>query len=337
MKKIYDFGFGDTRGLREMTLRRFFDFGFESTQVDWNLHGGYASHQGNPELVTQTRKLISDLTGKNYKHVLITAGATNALNAYLYAKRDDNTQYAFTNEMYYGMYPQIITNQGYYHSIIGKEGNPHSEDVTILDSPTNPKGEIIPNLMAQDNGRNIVWDAAYYSPTYYGTWNGTRLSIPKVFPAHEAMVGSFSKLTSINGIRIGWLATDDSYIVGRAYDYIHGDACSVNGVGQELVARFLKTVDMDEFYKAGNSLISDNKQEISRLCYLLGHEAIPEHGMFAFAPTDTKMKDLFSSAGVVFSNGHDMGASFDSVRINLANTREETREMVQAILKADGK
>ena len=132
--KRFDFGFGDTRGLREMTLKRFFSFDLQSSVIDWDKHGGYAPHAGNPDLLIETRKLIKSLTGKDYLHVLITAGATNGLNAYLYAKRQQSNgevNYVYTNKLYYRMYPQIIKNQNMIHIKQSPDYKAEDEDIIL--------------------------------------------------------------------------------------------------------------------------------------------------------------------------------------------------------------
>lgn len=329
----YFFDWGDTRGLREITLSRFFDFGKESAKIDWQKDGGYPAHEGNPELIVETKKLIKSLTGLDYKHVLITAGATNALNSYLYARKnmtDNEALWVRTHDLYYRMYPQIIRNQDAFH-IKSKELKPTQEDVWIVDSPTNPKGQIITGLpKGKTSEEGVVWDSAYFSPTYYK-------SKVMVYPKHEAMVGSFSKFTAVNGIRTGYLATNNDVIYSFAYDYLVGDACGVNAIGQILLAKFLQTVDLEAFYKAGNLMLEDNRNEMSKLSYLLDSGAIPNDGMFAFSQTDAGVLRLLQKASVKVSDGKDLGADYLSIRINLSNSREETAKMVKAVLKADGR
>jgi aspartate/methionine/tyrosine aminotransferase len=328
----YFFSWGDTKGLRKMTLDKFFNFALQSSVIDWDLHGGYAPHEGKPELLLETHKLIKTLTGREYKHVLITAGATNALNAYLYAKKTTSPTIddlcVFTNKLYYRMYPQIIENQNMIHLKHDTHQFDHSTDLAIIDSPSNPEGKLNKTAVAQ----GVVWDAAYHSPTYLKD-----SSFLKTFPEHEAMVGSYSKFSSINGIRVGWLATNDPVLYSLALDYVKGDACTVNSIGQELISKFLKTVDLEAFWKAGKNLLDDNRTEVQKLQYMFEPDFIPDHGMFAFSKADGKIANILQEACVEFSSGFDLGDSEFSYRINLANTREETRDMVKAILKVDGK
>lgn len=329
----FDFSWGDTRGLREITLSRFFDFGKESAKIDWQKDGGYPTHEGNAELIAETKKLIKSLTGLDYKHILITAGATNALNSYLYARKnmtDNEALWVRTHDLYYRMYPQIIRNQDAFH-IKSKELKPTQDDVWIVDSPTNPKGQIITGLPpGKTSEEGVVWDAAYHSPTYYK-------SKVMTYPKHEVMVGSFSKFTSINGIRVGYLATNSDIIYDLAYKYITGDACGVNAIGQILITKFLQNVDLEAFYRAGYLMLEDNRNELSKLSYLFDTNAIPNDGMFAFSQTDAGVLRLLQKASVKVSDGKDLGADYLSIRINLANSREKTSDMVKAVLKADGK
>jgi aspartate/methionine/tyrosine aminotransferase len=182
----------------------------------------------------------------------------------------------------------------------------------------------------------VVWDAAYHSPTYCGIEKGGKLVCPEIVPVHAAMVGSLNKLTDINGLRVGWLATDSCCIYDSAKYYVESDLCEVSGPSQEYATRILQRFDLHAFYCESKRLLDNNREELQRLSYMFGGQPIFPYGMFSLFEVDDGIRSLFRRASVKFKDGDEIGdKERDSVRINLANSNEATRVMVEAILKAD--
>lgn len=250
------------------------------------------------------------------------------MNAYIYAEKDGHTSLA-TRRLYFPFYPGIAEINGLIHNA-GDIGNIKSS-IQILDSPSNPEGIVDGN----DYGR-VVWDAAYYSPTFGVSISGSR-TLTTSIPPHIAMAGSMSKMTGINGIRIGWLATNDENLYLKAARFVTYDICGVSGLSQHLAVQILKKVDLDSFWKRSKLVLDDNRTEIQKLAYLFGDQEIPKMGMFALFEIDNKLKRLFEKASVFFISGKICGDDRDSVRINLAQTNLATKAMVKAVLKADKK
>jgi aspartate/methionine/tyrosine aminotransferase len=323
----YDFSWGDTRGIREVMMKH--AAFLQVSNMPWETFG-YPPHDGTPQLKSEISSLIGNLTKHNYKYVLITGGATHALNAFVAAMRSSTTRFMYTNKLYFSRYPGIAANLGLQHVRTDKI-NPRTGDVGLIDSPSNPLGR----LTAEGNNENVVWDAAYYSPTYCGL--DTPLRCYPIIPKHVAMAGSLSKLTGINGLRIGWLATDDVSIYEKALSYITSNLCGVSQPSQYAAHQILTKVDMQSFFKTSKALIDNNKTEMSRLDYLFGYQEMPRHGMFNLWETDDKLKNLLEKASVLVMPGSQCGDTRESVRFNLANPNAMTRDMINAVLKADGK
>jgi aspartate/methionine/tyrosine aminotransferase len=149
------------------------------------------------------------------------------------------------------------------------------------------------------------------------------------------MVGSYNKLTGINGLRVGWLATNDLNLYSKAYEYVTHDLCGATASGQWAVQKILKEVDLKQFYKESVFMLDDNKTELQRLDKIFSNQPIPKIGMFALWESDVRINSLLDRAGVKFMDGSSVGASPSSWRINLANTPSQTRDMVKDILALD--
>jgi aspartate/methionine/tyrosine aminotransferase len=329
MEYKHDFGFGDTRGIREIMLKHapFLSLGL----MPWE-NFGYPAHDGNPLLKAEISKLIKNLTGKSYTYVLVTVGAMHAINAAIAAIRTPKTKFLYTNKLYFGRYPGLAVNSGLIHIKTDKMG-PMNGDIGIIDSPSNPEGI----LSSHGNGDNIIWDAAYYSPTYCGIGNRDNLKCYPVIPKHVVMAGSLNKLTGVNGLRIGWLATNDQNIYEKALGYVTSNVLGISQPSQWAALQILTKVNMSAFYAESKALVDSNKTELQRLDYLFGYQPIPRCGMFALFEVDEKLRKLLEKASVLTMPGSQCGDDRDSVRFNLGNSNKDTKAMVDAILKADGK
>jgi aspartate/methionine/tyrosine aminotransferase len=299
--------------------------------MPWEIFG-YPPHEGMPQLREEISKLVKNLTGDKYEYILVTGGATHALNTAIAAMKTQSTKYMYTHKLYFSRYPGIATNLGLEHIRTDKM-NPRLGDIGIIDSPSNPEGKLHPI----GDPVSIIWDAAYYSPTYCGIRDKEKLKCYPIIPKHIAMAGSLSKLTGINGLRIGWLATNDYFLYQKALSYVTSNLCGVSYPSQYAAWQLLSRVNMPEFYAESKALIDSNKTEMQRLDYLFGYQLIPRCGMFVLFETDQKLKNLLEKASVLVMAGSQCGDVRDSVRFNLANPNQMTKEMVNAVLKADGK
>ena len=103
------------------------------------------------------------------------------------------------------------------------------------------------------------------------------------------------------------------------------------------MANAILNLDLQPFYVNSKRVLDGNREQLLRLGYLFGHQAIPANGMFALMEVDDRLKKLFIKANVKFKDGSEVGDDRNSVRINLGKTNTETRNMINAIRKADGK
>lgn len=328
----HDFSWGDTRGIRAIMVdiaRPVLDL-----NQPWEKFG-YPNHEGTEELLVEVRKLIRNLTGKDYKYVLITNGATNALSAYIYATKTEHTNVVYTHKLHFAFYPGIVKIHSLHHEKRDLV-TPGLHDLAIIDSPSNPMGMVYGLADHGVHRKGVVWDAAYYSPTYCGIEVDGHLKIMGVVPDHDAMAGSLNKLTGINGLRVGWLATDRVEIYHKALDFIKYDSCGVSYISQHISTEILKKVDMEKFYLKSKQMLDNNREEMQKLHYIFRQE-IPSMGMYAYYEVDDKIKGLLDRAGVKTMHGSEIGDTRDAIRFSLANSNAATKAMVKDILKADKK
>lgn len=331
----HDFAWGDTRGIRQVMVGELKRIGLHATPQDLSQFG-YPPHEGDAALISEIRNLIKDLTGLSYDHVLVVGGATHGLNAYIYAAKEAHGGITklMTRNLYFPFYPQIAKAHDLEHVSTNAEPNVSTKlsSLAIVDSPSNPRGVM---SVARAFGGRVVWDAAYHSPTYCGVEKSGSLVCPDAHPAHEAMVGSLNKLTGINGLRVGWLATNSFSLYSKALYYVEATLCGVSGPGQDYATTILERVDMQFFYRQSKRLLDNNREELGRLSYLFGGQPIFQNGMFALFEVDEGIKNLLKKASVSVKSGKEIGDDRDSIRINLANSNEATRAMVDAVVRAD--
>lgn len=324
MKNILKFGWGDTRGIREVLLSTY-DFNFKNIPLD---SFGYPPYEGDPNLIGLIRDLTKDLTGKTFNRIAITNGCTQAVGLALDAIKTPFTNEVETRDLYYPRYPDIIKRSGMLH-VRPKENLNISQAISLIDSPSNPEGSI---SGPKNLHKHSVWDGAYHSPTYGLKLRGMSLVDADIY------CGSMSKLSGMNGLRLGWVATDSDDHYTKIVNSLKVQTCGVSWPSQWLSSEILSNKELLEvFFTKSRALVEDNKNEVLKLRKIFGTDLVSDYGMFAFTESDEKIKNLFRSALVEFTDGSDCGADFDSMRLNLGNTRKDVVEMVKRILKEDKK
>jgi aspartate/methionine/tyrosine aminotransferase len=287
---------------------------------------GYPPYEGDPELVEMVRELTKRFTGKNFKHITITAGCTNAVMASIYALSNNRTECVGTRDLCYLRYPHMVNMAGLLPTDLQVLS---PDDIALVDSPSNPLGEV---LYHGGGTTKVIWDGAYHSPLY-----GVPEAINSV-PEASIFCGSLSKLTSLNGLRLGWTATNYKELHDSVVRYNRFQLCGVSVPSQEIAKEILKDQGRFDLYMViGRGMIDRNREIVSKLGSLLGNQTVPDKGMFALFEVDDKAEELFKRANVQFTDGRECGARFQSVRVSLGNSVKDTQDMLGRILKADGR
>lgn len=325
MVNTWDFSWGEPFCVRE-ALKHYYKKNFYQ-KVDIESMG-YSLDGGHSKLIELTRQFIKESTGIDYKYIIITTGATGAINTVLRClAASENKNKCFTHQYYFPYYPHILKKNNYIH----EKGlyRDHEEQLSkvntigLVDSPSNPLGDL---LLYTDNYNNIIWDSVYHNLVFINT-------IP-IIPDHRVNCGSYSKVFGLTGVRIGWIATNNENDFNMfKQDNLH-ENCGISCVSQDFLIDVLENTDLYNFMKSSKYRINNNREMFDRICYLFDGQAVPENGMFYAAwasPYTVRMLDKLEIKSVEIDKlGNDK-----YLRFNLAQTNDLTKKAIRYIIKED--
>ena len=289
---------------------------------------GYSPDEGDKELVELTRAYLKETTGINYRYIMMTHGTTGAINVVLRTlAREEGRNICYTHKYHFPYYPHMIKKNGYKHATglyrDHKEQLKYSNTVGLVDSPSNPEGNL---LLYSDVGNNIIWDSVYYNPVFIN-------SIP-VKPDHRVNCGSYSKVFGLTGARVGWIATNNENDYNNfMYEHLYENS-TMSFVSQELIKDVLKRTDLDNFMRSAKYRINNNREMFERIEYLFDGQIVPENGMFYVAWTTPHTQNLLEKIGIKCIELDQEGKD-KYLRFNLAQTNEITKKAVKYLLKED--
>lgn len=323
MKAKFDLSFGNSVCVRQ-AFSEVVGCGYQFTN-EYIMSMDYPVHTGDPRVVEITRKVIERQVGRDYKHVFITNGATGADVIALRAYRQQGYIFCRTREApYYARFPGMIEAAGMEHM-----QSEFANSVLLIDLPTNPTGTFLSGIKFHKGP--IILDAVYYNNVYCG-------KNPRPGYGHNVLTGSYSKLLGINGIRLGWIATDDDLLADRITKLIIAEYCGLSVPGTTLLKTYLgPDFDWDSFESKSKTYLDFNREEISKLEKYFGGEPVPKLGMFYYAPMDKACKKLMEKAGIIWTKGSLMGTDDNFGRLNVGQDINLTKEAVKNILKIDKK
>jgi aspartate/methionine/tyrosine aminotransferase len=288
---------------------------------------GYPKHEGNEELIEITRKVIERQTGNNYKHILLTNGATGGVTIALRTYRQMGKDAVFTRTPpYFAIYPAMIEAAGFTKHVTEGGFRPQGDNpVAVIDSPSNPQGLFLHGRVFSDP---VIWDAVYHSRVY-----AEPISLEHT--GHDVMVGSYSKLLGINGIRVGWIAMDDEWLYNRMAKLVTAEYCGLSHPSSYILLELLNKFYWDQFEMNARYKLNYNREEWSKLeKYFEGHPVSPV-GMFYYANMDKSCKKLMEKAGILYMSGTSLGTDDNHGRFNLGQDNKLIKNAVKSILKAD--
>lgn len=282
----------------------------------------YAPDLGIDKLREATKDIVTETTGLKYKHLLITAGATQALNSIMRFERKNDVETVLMNQYGYPFYTDMVVNSGLRRQSIAeglKAASTYFKEhsMVILDSPSNPMGH--QNLASHPN---LYWDAVYHSKIY----NANMAAVP----THKAIIGSYSKLLGLSGARIGWIATDDYDLFMKLSDVVLKDTATVSVPSQNLLLSVLNQLNLEWFLNVGRKSLDSNREELSRINHLFDGQEVPEVGMFYCVDAHPKAVSTLNKASVKFTQLDEQ-----KIRISLGQRNMLTLKAVEAILKED--
>lgn len=317
-----DLGWGNSVAVREAFINTY--HGNPMVVAREELMGfDYPTHEGDPELVEITRDVILRQTGQSYKHVFMVNGATGGVVIALRAYVQKGYRNCITRPApYYVRYPRMIQASGIRHA------DPFYQDpkesVILLDLPSNPLG-----LMTEINRPVMptIIDGVYLNKVY----------APAIYqmPVHDVMIGSYSKLLGINGIRVGWLATNDDLLAERMKELVASEYCGLSQASTDILKHTLQGFEWDLFEALARFKLDCNRMDFSKLEKFFDGTPVPSVGMFYYGPMDRKAQEIFQKANVNWTPGSALGTDDGFARFNIGASNEQINKAVKAILKAD--
>lgn len=329
MIKKYDLSWGDTACVRQA-----FTSVYDGQELVFDRQKmnkmGYTPHYGDEKLLQHTKEIIERQIGKKYKHIILTNGATGAITITLRAYAQKGFDTVVTNKPpFFPLYPKIFQAAGLKHDILSDTVENRHDVVCLIDSPSNPLGLIAQGIHKVPYiSTPVVLDAVYSNNVYSP-------GIVDVLMHHDVMVGSYSKLLGLNGIRVGWIATDDSLLYERLKALVDGEYAGLSGPSMDLLLQVLGCFSWDMFEKEAQKLLNYNREEWAKLERFFDGLQVNSIGMFFYGKMDTSVKKLMEKSGIEWLSGsvcHDNDAYG---RFNLGQDCTILKEAVKSILKND--
>jgi aspartate/methionine/tyrosine aminotransferase len=327
----FDLGWGESVAVRKAFVEASGNFFIPFNNKDI-VEMGYTPHEGDPAMIEATRKVIERQTGIRYDYIVLTHGATGGLHVALNAlKQQVRYESVVTAPApFFRMYPSIIKSAGFEHEEEVNFSKIDRSAVILVDSPSNPIGNLWTGDlgMVRTDNKMVVWDSVYHTGSY----------LPKIHlppPNHVLNVGSFSKMTGINGIRVGWVATNNGSLYERLKECVATEYCGLSSAQNRIILDLVKHCDWDAFEQGARRKLDGNREEWSKLEKYFGDTTVYPIGMFYYSRADQSCKDLLDRAGITYFPGSKLYHNDDFIRINLGQDVELVRDAVKAILAED--
>jgi len=299
---VFDLGWGNSVAVREAFLNTYHGNPMVLAREELGKFD-YPSHEGDPELVEITKKVILRQTGQKYEHVFLVNGATGGVIIALRAMKMRGAEICITRKPpFYVKYPVIIKTAGLEQVY---QDDKNRDGVTLIDYPSNPLG-LTTDFGASDIPKII--DGVYLNNIYMP------LTLP--VPHHDVMVGSYSKLTGMNGIRVGWLATNDASLAWRFGELVTAEYCGLDTASTNILKHTMQGLNWDQFETSARFKLDCNREEWTQLERFFDGKAVNPVGMFYYGSMDAKAQEIFKKAGVAWTKGSDLGTDDSFGRFN---------------------
>lgn len=260
-------------------------------------------HEPLKQLIKDLHASVGNVSENDY-HVVIGNGATQVLQAAIYAKEARSVG-AFAP--YYGRFPRIAKLAGAHWF------NPEYSDVVIATLPNNPDGSSSNALL---EGYDLIHDMCYNWPIYTGTvWKMNR----------DIMIFNLSKATGHAGSRIGWAMVKDSEIAKKMEDFIEMQTCGVSYEAQVRAMSVIRTT-----LQRSSNVFTKGRRILKNRWEQLESRSVPvlnSSGMFAWSNSPKYWQDL----GVVGVSGETMGSTEKYIRVNIGCSNEDFTELLRRI------
>ncbi len=235
----------------------------------------YGSIQGSRELKKGICGLYKDIKEEN---VLSTHGGIGGNNSVLFSLLEEGDEVVALYPTYQQLYsvPESIGAKVKYLKTKKEDGFlPRLEELKKLitdktkliciNNPNNPTGALIPEATLREIasealrvGAYILCDEAYRGLSHDGSYT------PSIVDIYEKGIstGSMSKVFSLPGLRIGWIATKDKVVIDKLLERRDYDIISCSMLDEEIAALALR--NSDKLTKRNLALANRNIELLDR-------------------------------------------------------------------------
>lgn len=251
----YDLG---NTTVKTLTLDELFDLTNENkTEFLNNLCSqkfGYGFIKGNPDFTCGAAKLYKKIEPQN---IIPTIGAAGANHLVFYSLTEPNDKVVSIIPTYQQLYSIPASLKANVHCLkLRKENNflPDMEEfkkivtsdtkLICINNPNNPTGAIIPEDMLKEIvqiARNV---GAYIlsDEVYRGLGAFTPVSLSDLYE-NAISVCSMSKLFSLAGVRLGWIASQNKDVIQNCFSHREYNMISCSVADEAIAALALKHAD----------------------------------------------------------------------------------------------
>lgn len=316
---MIDLSFGDPVIIRQQLKNL---YSISSTYIGYRM-----DDECEQEIIKWVRSYYKNNFHRNYKHIILSHGANGALHNLISVLKHGN-DYFSTHDMAFAWYKRLFQMEKVFHVPLKidefKRGEADHSTIYVVDSPSNPYGDQIFNNKLP--AISVIWDSVYASSLFM---NAAVLDAPD----HFAMVGSFSKMFGLSGLRIGWIGTDDDFLAEKLKSNALTAYCGLSTPSLEIAASVIDKADIVNFNKIAKLHLDFNREEFNKLKNIFNMEC-SENGMFYLGYLDDKNKEILERSevkGMVLSNLDGI----EHIRFNIADDYSKTKNAIKSILRAD--
>jgi aspartate/methionine/tyrosine aminotransferase len=252
----------------------------------------FGTHPELKDAIIRTHAVNKNAVVAN-KHIVVTNGATQALNALLYCLAPLRT---FAEPPHYHKFPEFAKLQGIKWAKT-------SDSLQICTIPNNP------DYSFTFGTERSIYDLSYNWPMYMC---GEALELN-----YDIMVFSMSKATGHATTRIGWILCKDEALA-RKLDHFVEHSSGVSLHTQLYAAHVLKTQNESghqSVWQYGEKVLMERWVEVTKLQRVLPYQILNNSGMFLWC----KGKPPTNCIVVM---GSELGSTDEYFRINLGCSEE---------------
>lgn len=299
--KLLDLSLGNPSFLQERWKSK--------SRVLENLDLSYkGARKGTQSLMENIQKLhqkyknckISDKT-----HIVITVGASQAVQACLYAqKKIKGGNKVFCPKPYWARFNDFFEMTGVQTTDI------ESADFIFRTSPNNPDGE-------HNQLFCHIRDACYNWPQY---------GVNPIKFDEEMVIFSLAKMSGHASTRIGWIITENEELAKMAQNYVNMATLGVSLESQIVASQIIEEVLNSDVIEKSQNFLTKRRLELAEIVFdkQLPISVISTQGMFWYVQVDGDFLEKRQIVGTKCSS--------DFYRLNLACSDEDFEDLKNRLL-----